>query len=139
VCTVDAGNPATFVRQEVWTGGAVQWPDGRRTESGRLLNVGGKRQPLNDQVFIQYSGIWGSPGGLFSFSGYWGPAFNETGAREQYTGLPDVTFEASWSSAPDRVYYRGSLFITAWCDGLEVQPRSHDSWFRECHPAAQTR
>jgi hypothetical protein len=37
---------------------------------------------MNGQRFIQYSGIWGNPGTLKIFSGYWGPAFNETGAGD---------------------------------------------------------
>jgi hypothetical protein len=72
--------------------------------TGRLLNIGEKRQPLNGQVFIRYSGLWGSPSeksppipagnALYvGFSGYWGPAYNETGIR------------------PDK-------FIAAWADGM---------------------
>ncbi|MGC4118868.1 MAG: hypothetical protein QM765_30750 [Myxococcales bacterium] len=105
-CSVDPARPSTFVRQETWTGGVVSWPDGRKTTSGPLVNVGEKSSPLNGQVFVQYSGLWGSPGTLAGTSGYWGPAFNET----------DMGKDG---------------FITAWCrgaTGLDIT--------RECYPAA---
>ena len=47
---------------------------------------------MNGQVFLQYSGIWGSPGFLFESSGYWNLAFNETAMHGD--------------------------FITAWCAAL---------------------
>lgn len=77
-CNIDVDNPATFIRQETWPGGKVSWPGGQVTSTGHLLNVGEKLRPLNGQVFLQYSGIWGSPGTHYGWSGYWGPAFNET-------------------------------------------------------------
>lgn len=83
-CVIDPNNRATFVRQETWPSGRVSWPSGSLTSSGGLLNVGEKLHPLNGQVFIQYSGIWGSPGTLFGTSGYWGPAYNETGMSGNY-------------------------------------------------------
>ncbi|HMJ86849.1 MAG TPA: hypothetical protein VK504_26910, partial [Vicinamibacterales bacterium] len=67
------------------------------TSTGPLVNVGEKLAPLNGQVFIQYSGIWGSPGTFFGTSGYWGPAFNETGMG-------------------------AGRFMTAWCDGMSPAP-----------------
>ncbi len=36
---------------------------------------------MHGQLFIRYAGLWGSPGLFYSTSGYWGPAFNETGMR----------------------------------------------------------
>jgi hypothetical protein len=64
---------------------------------------------MNGQAFIQYSGIWGSPGSFFFTSGYWGPAHNETGMRKDG-------------------------FITAWCAGIaRVDLR------RECYPVARSR
>ena len=69
-----------FARQETWTGGRVTWWDSRRGGSGGLINVGEKSRPRGGQVFIQYAGLWGSPHRTFLTSGYWGPAFNETGA-----------------------------------------------------------
>jgi hypothetical protein len=99
-----------LIRQECWTGGTVT---GSRagfglTKTGPLLNVGEKTKPFNGQVFIQYSGLWGSPSrasaigqsllplpgniqsainklsaALYPFnSGYWGPSYNETEKRE---------------------------------------------------------
>jgi hypothetical protein len=109
-CVIDPNNPATYVRQETWAGGLVAWPDGRRTTSGGLLNVGEKLHPMNGQVFIQYSGIWGSPGLLYGTSGYWGPAYNETG------------MDAS------------THYLAAWCWGLVGSNVNG-----ECFPAAVSR
>lgn len=92
-CSIDPNNQRTFIRQETWSGGDVNWFDGRVGKVGVLVNVGEKLKPLNGQVFIQYSGIWGSPGALFATSGYWGPAFNET----------DMAKDG---------------FVTAWCRGM---------------------
>jgi hypothetical protein len=91
-CFIDVNNQATFIRQETWNGGIVTWSNGGTTWNGGLLNVGDKVHPMNGQLFIQYSGIWGSPGSFFGTSGYWGPAFNETGMSGN--------------------------FMTAWCYGL---------------------
>ena len=99
-CTIDLNKPATFVRQEVWTNGEVVWFDGKKDRTGSLVNLGAKTKPMNGQVFLQYSGLWGSPSSFFGsptyfpFSGYWGPAFNETGMRDD-------------------------KFITAWCAGMK--------------------
>jgi hypothetical protein len=91
-CVIDPANQATFARQETWNGGTVRWPNGLTSGSGGLLDVGDKVHPRNGQVFVQYSGLWGSPGTFFGTSGYWGPAFNETAMRGN--------------------------FITAWCYGI---------------------
>lgn len=104
-CFIDLNKQATFVRQETWTNGEVRWFDGRQGHTGPLLNVGEKLTPMNGQVFLQYSGIWGSPSTFpiapslkyYAFSGYWGPAFNETDM------LPNG-------------------FIKAWCDGMKKIP-----------------
>jgi hypothetical protein len=53
---------------------------------------------MENQVFIQYSGIWGNPGTIFFSSGYWGPAFNETTMGNDG-------------------------FVTAWCAGMKSQTR----------------
>ena len=55
-CVIDLRNPQTFVCQETWIRGKVDWPDGNVTPNGRLLNVGEKSSPMNGQVFIRYSG-----------------------------------------------------------------------------------
>lgn len=108
---VDPNLPWTHVRQETWTGGAVTWTDGALTTSGGLLEFGPKIAPKNGQVFVQYSGIWGSPGTFYFTSGYWGPAFNET---------------AMGSDG----------FVTAWCHGISTDPYTMR---RECYPAAVSR
>jgi hypothetical protein len=109
-CTIELGNPRTFIRQETWTGGNVQWNDGTTiTPGGALLNVGEKVTPLNNQFFIQYSGIWGDPGDWYETSGYWNPAYNETEMGADF-------------------------FIKAWCAG-----RAADVPNAECFPKAISR
>jgi hypothetical protein len=108
-CVIDLKNPRTYVRQETFPGGVVRWFDSRVTRNGRLLNIGEKQHPLNGQVVIRYSGIWGSPGTFYEFSGYWGPAFNETGMQ--------------------------GTFITAWCKGMPIAVQAS----QECHPSAVSR
>ena len=108
-CSINPDDPRTFVRQETWPGGEVKWFDGRVGRAGALVNVGEKLSPLNGQVFIQYSGIWGSPGVLYGTSGYWGPAFNETGMG-------------------------GDGFIRAWCSGMTSPSRA-----QECFPSGRSR
>jgi len=108
-CVIRIANKATHVRHETWPGGHVEWPDGRTTEAGRLLNLGSKRAPLNGQVFLRYTGLWGSPGMLFMTSGYWGPALNES--RKAADG-----------------------FRSAWCMGM-TGPNLRE----ECYPAGVTR
>jgi hypothetical protein len=98
-CTIDPANADTFVRQETYPGGRVWGYTRPVTFSGPLINVGEKLRPLNGQSFIQYSGIWGSPGAHYGTSGYWGPAFNETAMG-------------------------AGRFITAWCDGMANPPAS---------------
>jgi hypothetical protein len=92
-CTVTLDDFHTRITQETWTGGSVAWPDGHVTAGGGLVNVGEKCSPRNGQVFVRYSGLWGSPGHFYATSGYWGPAFNETSMREDG-------------------------FVTAWCAGM---------------------
>jgi hypothetical protein len=108
---IDPAIPSTCVRQETWTGGQVHWFDGTISATGSLINLGAKTAPMNGQVFIQYSGIWGSPGTVDFTSGYWGPAFNETGMREDG-------------------------FITAWGAGMVGDA---DLIRRECYPTATSR
>jgi hypothetical protein len=114
---INPNNPCTFIRQETWANGQVRWCNnptvgfcnGAVTSAGSLVNVGSKIAPMNGQVFIQYSGIWGSPGTFYETSGYWCPAFNETGM------LVDG-------------------FITAWCDGILNVDAG-----KECYPTARSR
>jgi hypothetical protein len=90
-------------RQETWTAGG-----------GGLVNVGEKSRPRNGQVFVQYSGLWGAPHRWFVTSGYWGPAFNETGAvcdngRSAYR----ISLRCGAESACPRIVH------TAWCDRMD--------------------
>lgn len=78
-CRLDPENTATFVRQETWKNGQVSWFSGETGTSAGLLNVGEKLAPLNGQAFIQYSGLWGSPGRNYASSGSWGPAYDDRG------------------------------------------------------------
>ena len=105
-----------WYRHETWTGGTVtRWDAVRLGTSGGLRNVGEKSHPRNQQLFVQYSGLWGPPGRLFITSGYWGPAFNETGATC-----------ADGSAAYQPYLWRRAdsprcspIRINAWCDGAE--------------------
>jgi hypothetical protein len=105
-----------WFRHESWTGGRVtRWDSIPVGTSGGLLNIGEKTHPRNGQVFVQYSGLWGSRGRLFMTSGYWGPAFNETDA-----------VCADGSSAYRSYLWRraerggcGRIFVRAWCDGMD--------------------
>jgi hypothetical protein len=83
------------------------------TWQARMVNVGEKTRPLNGQLFLQYSGLWGSPGFFYESSGYWGPAFNET----------DLADDG---------------FVVAWCRGMLNAGRELDG-LRECYPTSDSR
>jgi hypothetical protein len=90
-------------RQDTWT------PAG-----GRLVNVGEKSHPRNGQVFVQYAGLWGAPHRWFVTSGYWGPAFNETGAVCDNGRAPyRIGLGCGAESACPRIVH------TAWCDRMD--------------------
>jgi hypothetical protein len=79
-------NRSRFIEQQSWTGGRVRWPgQGNWQPSGGLALLGQKTRPMPGMEWIQYSGLWGTRerGGVLPAyrSGYWGPAFNETGMR----------------------------------------------------------
>jgi hypothetical protein len=78
---------------------------------GGLVNLGEKTRPMKH--FLQYSGLWGSPGVFYETSGYWGPAYNET-------------------------QMRADGFITAWCADYMID-ESREAHVRECYPAYQSR
>lgn len=111
----DLNQVSNQIRQETWSQGSITWPTsswrghtgGITTPSGGLINIGEKTSPLNGQVFVKYSGLWGSLGDMFS--GYWGPAFNET------------------DMAPDNL-------ITAWCYGMKASRSNIDRLHQECYP-----
>ena len=108
-----------FIRHPTWTGGIVtRWDGTPLGTSGGLLNVGEKSRPRNGQVFVQYSGLWGSRGSLFMTTGYWGPAFNETDAQcadGQPAYRPYLHRRADSSRC-------GRIYLKAWCDGMKDQP-----------------
>jgi len=84
-----------------------------RSSRGPLVNFGEKTRPLNGQLFLQYSGLWGSPGTFYQSSGYWGPAFNETAIRQDG-------------------------FVVAWCRGTRNPERTVNG-VRECYPNRESR
>jgi hypothetical protein len=109
-----------MIRHESWTGGMVRWPDGKATPGSALENLGEKTSPMPGMEFLRYSGLWGTreSSGWFSAprSGYWGPAFNETGMG-------------------------AGSFTTAWCSGMadinrSVPDPSGSGRLRECYPSA---
>jgi hypothetical protein len=110
LCSVTLDDFHTRIRQETWTGGSVEWSDGRVTRGGGLVNLGEKSAPLGGQVFIRYSGLWGSPGHFYATSGYWGPAFNETSMR-------DDGFVAAWCAG-----MAGPLDQTRECFATRAEP-----------------
>jgi len=95
------------IEQKSWTGGSVRWPSGKVSNSGLLVMVGQKTSPRAGMEWLRYSGLWGTRenSGPFPFyrSGYWGPAFNETGLRNDG-------------------------FVSAWCEGIApMKPASGGS------------
>lgn len=103
------------VKQETWTNGKVFQLNGNISETGALLNIGEKIHPLNSQYFIQYSGIWGSPGDFYFTSGYWSPTYNETDMDN------------------------GNQFIKAWCNEMFNAENLEDAGIKECFPCATSR
>jgi hypothetical protein len=121
-----------FTRQETWNGGQVIWWDGTPVgASGGLLNVGEKSSPRNGQVFVQYSGLWGSPGRLFITSGYWGPAFNETDATCENG---EKAYKRSMACSVDAARCR-RIFHKAWCDGMDARSLDIN---KECYASRST-
>lgn len=112
----DIVNRTKFIEHASWTGGWVRWPGGRQTQGGPVLLVGDKIRPRSGMEWVQYSGLWGTreSSGMLAYysSGYWGPAFNETGMR------------------PDG-------FVSAWCEGIAEPktPAERQPLHQECYPA----
>jgi hypothetical protein len=105
-----------WFRHETWTDGAVtRWDQTRLGTSGGLRNMGEKTHPRNGEVFVQYSGLWGSRHHLFLTSGYWGPAFNETDARCEDGSRAYASY--IWRRA--EAMSCGRIFLKAWCDGAD--------------------
>jgi hypothetical protein len=121
-----------FIRQETWTGGIVaRWEGTVLGKSGGLRNVGEKMRPRNGQVFIQYSGLWGSPGRLFMTSGYWGPAFNETDARCRDGAAAYKAYFRRPAASPRCT----PIFLRAWCDRMQFDALERNV---ECYAANET-
>jgi hypothetical protein len=113
----DLAQRSRWIEQQGWNGGVVRWPGHRVTPSGPIVNLGRKTSPAPGMEWLRYSGLWGSRqnSGILPYyrSGYWGPAFNETGIGKDG-------------------------FIAAWCEGM-ARPRNagEESEFRqECYPGS---
>jgi hypothetical protein len=79
--------PEPYMVHPTWSGGKGSLPGQPPRQVGPLIALGSRLQP---QVgFLSYSGLWGSLGATSISSGYWGPAFNET-------GMPADSFLAAW-------------------------------------------
>jgi hypothetical protein len=117
---------ARFIRHPTWTGGTVtRWDGTPLGTSGGLINVGEKSRPRNGQVFVQYSGLWGSPGNLFMTTGYWGPAFNETDAQcadgapgVQAVHAPSFRLTSLWTDLPQGLVRRHGRQPTGSSNGV---------------------
>ena len=121
-----------FIVQETWTSGRVIWCDGlSRGNSGGLVNIGEKTNPRNGQSFVKYSGLWGATKKLFLTSGYWGPAFNETGAQCADASEAYGPTLRPRAKSPDC----GKIFMKAWCDGMNRQLIDRNC---ECYAARET-
>jgi hypothetical protein len=88
----------SLIEHQTWTGGRTRWPGREWQSSGPLVLIGQKTRPMPGMEWIQYSGLWGTretTGLLPAYrSGYWGPAFNETGIRKDG-------------------------YFSAWCEGIK--------------------
>ena len=114
----DAGQMRStrWFRQETWTSGGVsRWDSMSLGTSGGLRNIGEKTHPRNDQLFVQYSGLWGAVDRLFMTSGYWGPAFNETDAT---CDDGRSAYRPYFPRRAERAHC-GRIFLRAWCDGMD--------------------
>lgn len=75
-CGIQLDNPETFLAYD---------------SSAQLVQLGERNTPLPEGLFIQYSGLWGTPtGGLFKNAGDWGPAYSGV-------GMLDNGFLAAWA------------------------------------------
>ncbi len=112
----DIAKRRQMIEQQSWTGGAVRWANGNTGESGPLVIIGQKSCPAPGMEWLQYSGLWGSreSSGVLAYyrSGYWGPAFNETGMRQDG-------------------------FMSAWCEGIAkpMTDAARVAVRRECYPS----
>jgi len=100
------GAPSSYIVHPTWSGGLAIFPGQEPQQVGNLTDLGTKLHPKIQ--FLAYSGLWGSPGVTPFSSGYWGPAFNETGMG-------------------------ADNYLAAWCDGTGT-PDDADGSKKECYP-----
>ena len=75
-CGIQLDNPETFMAYD---------------SANQLVQLGERKTPSPEGLFIQYSGLWGTPtGGLFKNAGDWGPAYSGV-------GMLDNGFIAAWA------------------------------------------
>jgi hypothetical protein len=75
-CGIRLDNPDTFIAYD---------------SASQLVPLGERKTPSPEGLFIQYSGLWGTPtGGLFKNAGDWGPAYSGV-------GMLDNGFIAAWA------------------------------------------
>jgi hypothetical protein len=101
--------PAPWIVHQTWTNGSSTFPGGSPQPSGPLVDMGSRLKPK--VRFLRYSGLWGSLGVTSFSSGYWGPAFNETGMPQDG-------------------------FLAAWCDQM-APSQQVQSGQKECYPEDQ--
>ena len=101
--------PGPFIDHPTWSGATTSFPDGISHTVGPLIDLGTRIRPKVQ--FLRYSGLWGALGATSISSGYWGPAYNETGI------------------GPDG-------FLRAWCDGIR-DPNMQEGGANECYPDDQ--
>ena len=101
-----AQEPPPYIVHPTWSQGLAILPNLPPKPVGKLLDLGTKLKPR--EPFLLYSGLWGSLGSTPISSGYWGPAFNETGMKQDN-------------------------FLAAWCDGID-NPDQTNNGKRECYP-----
>lgn len=102
---VPVNAPAPYILHQTWSTGIAQWSVGGAHGVGPLINLGIRLHP--QVAFVRYSGLWGSLGATPFSSGYWGPAFNETGMT-------------------------GGRYLAAWCTGID-DPEQGEGMEKECY------
>jgi len=96
----------SYFDHPTWKGALASYQGSVPEVVGDLVDLGTKLAPK--APFLKYSGLWGSLGATPFSSGYWGPAFNETGMGSD--GL-----------------------LAAWCSGIADNTQTINGK-RECFP-----
>jgi hypothetical protein len=102
----DQQNAGPYIEHPTWAGTLVHGLPGGDAAPGPLVSLGSRLHPT--ATWLSYSGLWGSLGATPISSGYWGPAFNETGMSSDG-------------------------FLTAWCIGT-AHPQQQEGTKKECYP-----